>query len=59
MGYLFDSSFANEYADLNAAINILVTGSCPETLNACGAGIRRGDRKIVSQPAMKQESAWS
>lgn len=27
-------------ADLNAAINILVAGSCPETLNACGDNVR-------------------
>ena len=29
-------------ADENAAINILVAGSCPETLNACGAGHKQG-----------------
>lgn len=46
-------------ADLNAAINILVAGSCPETKNACGAGVRRDGLTIVPQPAMKQESAWS
>jgi transposase, IS605 orfB family len=30
--------------DLNAAINILVAGSAPETLNAHGATVRRSDR---------------
>ena len=30
--------------DLNAAINICVAGSAPETLNAHGATVRRGDR---------------
>ncbi len=44
-------------ADLNAAINILVAGSCPETENACGAGVRRGGPRVTSQPAVKQESA--
>ena len=32
--------------DLNAAINIKVAGSAPETLNACGGDVRRAD--IVS-----------
>ena len=32
--------------DLNAAINIKVAGSAPETLNACGGDVRRSD--IVS-----------
>ncbi|HLD63407.1 MAG TPA: transposase [Candidatus Peribacteraceae bacterium] len=44
-------------ADLNAAINILVAGSCPETINACGAGVRHSDPRIGTRPAMKQESA--
>ena len=44
-------------ADLNAAKNILVAGSCPETENACGAGVRRGGPRVTSQPAVKQESA--
>ena len=30
--------------DLNAAINIRVAGSAPETLNAHGATVRRSDR---------------
>ena len=29
--------------DLNAAINIMVAGSAPETLNACGGTVRRGN----------------
>ena len=44
-------------ADLNAAINILEAGSCPDSRNACGAGVRRGDPRVTSQPAVKQESA--
>jgi len=47
----------NENADLNAAKNILVAGSCPETINARGASIRRGRRKTATRPAMKRESA--
>jgi len=52
-------------ADLNAAINILAAGSCPEALNAwpervrglghAGAGVRRGGPLAPSQPAVKQE----
>jgi putative transposase len=44
------------HADLNAAKNLLNAGSCLEFSNACGVGVRRG---LVSQPAMKQESALS
>ena len=29
--------------DLNAAVNIRVAGSAPETLNACGEDVRRSD----------------
>lgn len=29
--------------DLNAAINLMVAGSAPETLNACGGDVRRAD----------------
>ena len=42
--------------DLNAAINILVAGSCPETENACGADISRGGLRAVAPSAVKQES---
>ncbi len=44
-------------ADLNAAINILEAGSCPDSQNACGVGVRRGGPRVTSQPAVKQESA--
>lgn len=44
-------------ADLNAAINILVAGSSPDTKNACGADVRRA--RPGSQLAEKRESAWS
>lgn len=45
-------------ADLNAAINILVAGSCPETKNACGeesSGSVHQDRAKLA--SVKQESA--
>jgi putative transposase len=44
-------------ADLNAAINILNAGSCPEFSNACGADVRRSSLRVQPQSAMKQESA--
>ncbi|HSW09612.1 MAG TPA: transposase [Bacillota bacterium] len=44
-------------ADLNAAMNILVAGSCPDTENAWGADGRRCGLQATSQFAMKQESA--
>jgi putative transposase len=44
-------------ADHNAAINILLAGSCPESQNACGADVRRGGLTAATQPAVKQESA--
>lgn len=44
------------HADYNAAINILVAGSYPETINACGAGVRRGSLRTSTQLATKQES---
>ncbi|MBT9177574.1 MAG: hypothetical protein DDT20_01909 [Firmicutes bacterium] len=44
-------------ADLNAAVNILVAGSCPDTLNACGVDGRRWSPLVSAQFAMKQESA--
>lgn len=40
--------------DLNAAINIKVAGSAPETLNACGGDVRRAD--IVSGNADPNET---
>ncbi len=45
-----------ENADLNAAKNILVAGSCPETQNACGDDVRPSR---IGQLSVKQESAWS
>lgn len=42
-------------ADVNAAINILVAGSCPETLNACGEDVRRASHAA----SLKQESTVS
>jgi len=42
-------------ADHNAAIN--VAGSCPDTLNACGADVRRCGLRASLQFAVKQESA--
>jgi putative transposase len=44
-------------ADLNAAINILVAGSCPETLNACGEDVRPKQLRLTGQTSEKQESA--
>ena len=44
-------------ADLNAAINILVAGSCPETQNACGELVRPVSLRAGRQGSMKQESA--
>lgn len=44
-------------ADYNAAINILVAGSCPDTKNACGADVRRRSLQATAQSIMKQESA--
>jgi len=46
-------------ADENAAINILVAGSCPETQNACGADHQQGALLRPLMSAEKQESAWS
>ena len=43
-------------ADLNAAKNLMVAGSCPETLNVRGAGVRRDDLRIISRLAVKRES---
>lgn len=45
------------HADHNAAINIFVAGSCPETQNARGAGISHGGCKAAVQLVVKQESA--
>ncbi len=45
-----------ENADLNAAKNILVAGSCPETQNVCGDDVRPSR---IGQLSVKQESAWS
>lgn len=45
-------------ADLNAAINILEAGSCPDsTNNACGADVSRSNLRVRPQSAVKQESA--
>ena len=44
-------------ADLNAAINIMVAGSCPETENACGEDVRPGQLRLTRRTSMKQESA--
>ena len=44
-------------ADLNAAINILVAGSCPETQNACGELVRPVSLRAGGQSSVKQESA--
>ena len=41
--------------DLNAAINIKVAGSAPETLNARGAGIRPATPRGGGQSAVKRE----
>jgi putative transposase len=46
-----------ENADVNAARNILVAGSCPETQNARGADVRPTRRKSRRQIAKKRESA--
>ena len=46
--------------DLNAAINICVAGSAPETLNAHGATVRRSDRSSghATRVAVKCEPSW-
>lgn len=44
-------------ADRNAAINIMVAGSCPETRNACGGDVRPGQLRLIRQTPVKQESA--
>ena len=45
--------------DLNAAINICVAGSAPETLNAHGATVRRSDRSgHATRVAVKCEPSW-
>lgn len=42
--------------DLNAAINIKVAGSAPETLNACGGDVRRADTPCrATQTPVKRE----
>ena len=41
--------------DLNAAINIMVAGSAPETLNARGGDARRDRRKPAAQTPAKRE----
>ena len=42
--------------DLNAAINIKVAGSAPETLNACGGDVRRADTSCrATQTPVKRE----
>ena len=41
--------------DLNAAINIMVAGSAPETLNARGGDARRADVCRATQTPMKRE----
>ena len=42
--------------DLNAAINIKVAGSAPETLNACGGDVRRADTSCrTTQTPVKRE----
>ena len=41
--------------DLNAAINIKVAGSAPETLNARGAGVRPVTLRGGGRSAMKRE----
>ena len=46
-------------ADLNAAINILVAGSCPDTVNACGEEVSPGRLRLPRQTPVKQESAWT
>ena len=46
--------------DLNAAINIQVAGSAPETLNARGGDIRRADAKRQATPSpVKREPSGS
>ena len=42
--------------DLNAAINLMVAGSAPETLNARGGDVRRADTSCrATQTPMKRE----
>ncbi len=41
--------------DLNAAINIMVAGSAPETLNARGGDVRRPGSSGATQTPVKRE----
>ncbi|MGN8820293.1 hypothetical protein ACTNC1_05310, partial [Atopobiaceae bacterium HCP3S3_A4] len=41
--------------DLNAAINIMVAGSAPETLNARGGDVRPEDPMVPRQSPAKRE----
>ena len=43
-------------ADRNASINILVDGSCPETLNASGEDVRLTQSRLGKQTSVKLES---
>ena len=45
--------------DLNAAINIKVAGSAPETLNACGGDVRRADTpcRATQTPTKREPSS--
>ena len=65
--YRCDSCGLTMDRDLNAAINILVAGSAPETLNAHGATVRRSDRSsghatrvaVKCEPSVRRPGAVS
>ena len=65
--YRCDSCGLTMDRDLNAAINICVTGSAPETLNAHGATVRRSDRSsgrrtrvaVKCEPSVRHTGAVS
>ena len=65
--YRCDSCGLTMDRDLNAAINICVAGSAPETLNAHGATVRRSDRSsghatrvaVKCEPSVRRPGAVS
>ncbi|WP_242502013.1 transposase [Bifidobacterium pseudolongum] len=53
--YVCDACGLGIDRDLNAAININVAGSAPETLNARGGDVRHGRHAPAAQTPVKRE----